>query len=118
MPDEPLGSPVLPGTLERRALGMKTEALDCLRNRGTEDRVVVVDQETMVRCIGEGFLHLSAHPRSRGPRGDIEGENPPPPVIECEPHVEQSEMNSGHDDEIHSPDHVSVITEKGAPALL
>src|SRR5688572_22380129 len=63
--DEAFCRPVLPGTLERRALGMETETLDHLSDRGAEDRVVVVDQESMDRPIGKGVAEPLAHPPSR-----------------------------------------------------
>jgi hypothetical protein len=42
-------------------------------DRGTEDRVIVVDQESMGRGFGKGSMELLAHPLSSWPRGDVEG---------------------------------------------
>ena len=83
--DEPLRRPILPGTLDRCALRVQTEALDHLGDCGGEDGVVVVDQESMARRIGEGFAQLLAHPLSGGSRCDIEGKDAPSPMIEREP---------------------------------
>jgi hypothetical protein len=116
--DEALRRPVLPGALERRALGMETETLDRLGDRWAEDRVVVVDQKPMQRRVEKRFAQLLGHPPSSWTRGDAEGKNASPSVIERKPDIEQPEAHRRHDEEVHSRDHVSVIPKEGGPALL
>lgn len=116
--DEALCRTVLPGTLERRALGMETETLDHFGDLGAEDRIVVVDQESMGRSLAEGVAQLLAHPERGWTRGDVEGENASPPVIDREPEIEQPEAHGWHDEEIHRRDRVSVVAKEGGPALL
>src|SRR5258705_8992581 len=74
--DEPLRRSVLPGTLECRALRMKTEPLDHLSYCGAENRIVVVDQKVVARSLGEGIAQPLAYPLSRWTRGDVEEKKP------------------------------------------
>jgi len=116
-PGEPLHRLVLPRTLECRALRTETETLDH-GNRWAEDRIIVVDQKPMGRCVGEGLAKSLAHPTRGWTRGDVEEENSPSPMIEREPDIEKVEAHGGYHEEVHRGDYVSVIPKEGAPALL
>ena len=71
-PDESLGCSVLPWTSECRAFRVDLEALDRTGHRGREDRVVVVNQESMARFIGEGLAQLLDDPAGGGALGNVE----------------------------------------------
>jgi hypothetical protein len=69
--DEAFSRPVLPRASERRSPGMDAECLDRGGDFGAEDRVVVEDQESMRRAIGEGVTELLDHPASRWATADV-----------------------------------------------
>ena len=50
---------------------MNAESLDRGGDFGAEDRVVVEDQESMRRAIGEGVTELLDHPASRWATADV-----------------------------------------------
>src|SRR5258706_3205021 len=116
--DEPLRGPVLPGALECRALGMETELLDDLGNRGREDRVIVVDQIPMDWSVGKGCAQLLAHPLSGWSGRDIEGKDAASPVIEYEPDVEELEPNGRDHEEVHSRDPIPMVLQERRPAVM
>jgi len=86
-------------------------------DRRQEDRIVVIDHESMGSLIGERPVELLDYSVGQLARGDFEVENFPPSVIDREPDVEQAKSNGWNDEGVHAGDHLSVIAEKGDPAL-
>ncbi len=64
--DEAFSRAVLPRASERRTPGTDAECLDRGGDLSGEDRVVVEDQESMRRVIGEGVAQLLDDPGRRG----------------------------------------------------
>jgi hypothetical protein len=88
--DDALRRLVLPWNSERRAPRMDAEIRDRGGDWGGDDRVVVEDQESMRRVIGEGVTQLLDQPASRRATADVEVEGASSSVIEDEPDVEQA----------------------------
>ena len=72
----------------------------------------------MNRCVGEGVAQLVAHPLSSWTRGDVEGQNPPPSMVDHEPDVEEFEAKSWNHEEVHSRDPILVIPQERHPSVM
>ncbi len=106
--DKALSGPVLPRASERRGHGTDAESLDREGDFCGEDRVVVEDQESVRRLIGECISQLLDHPASRRVRGHVVVKDLASAVIDREPDVEKSEVDGRDDEEVHPRNQVLV----------
>ena len=88
--DESLGSSVLPRAAESRSFRADIEAVNRVRDGSREDRVVVVDDESMARLFREGLAQLLDHPARVGVLGDVKVQNLPASVVDRESNVSES----------------------------
>ncbi len=116
-PDPALRRPVLPRTTVSGSLGLDSEVLDRVEDTIREDRVVVVDPESVGVLFGKRLPELLDRPRRGRVGREIEVQDSPLPVLDDEPHVEQLEVDGRNDEEVHCRDDIPVVSEKGHPAL-
>src|SRR5882762_5201963 len=95
----------------------QSKSLELLVHLCREDRVTVMDQETVGMIAGNRFAKLLQRPGCRWMRGDVAMHDAPCPDLHQEEHIESSEPGGHHDQEIARDDGLGVIADKRPPVL-
>ena len=82
----------------------RIKSLELLVHLCREDRVTVMDQETVGMIAGDRFAKLLQGPGCRWMRGDVAMHDAPCPDLHQEEHIESSEPSGYHDQEIAGDD--------------
>jgi hypothetical protein len=82
-----------------------------------EDRIAIMDEETVRLIRWDRFTQLLERPLSRGMRGRVGMQNPTSRVFHDHKDVEQPKGRRHHHTEIAGNDRLRMITDKRPPAL-
>ena len=112
-----LGGPVLPRCLNTGALRLEACRLQERDYIGIELRIAVHDHITKSTSLGKRFPQLLYNPFGTWSAGDIEVQDSAPVVFNDEEAIQEFESHGGNGKEIYGGDCLSMIRQKGKPAL-
>jgi hypothetical protein len=82
----------------------QSKSFELLVHLCREDRITVMDQETVGMIAGDRFAKLLQSPRGRWMCGDVAMHDAPWPDLHQEKHIESSKPSGHHDQEITGDD--------------
>src|ERR1019366_8885053 len=111
------GNPVLPRTAIGCSDQAATQAIEHLGNIPTKLFIPVQDQIFRRGFLGECFSQLLHDPLAGRMFGSVEMEDSPAVVADDEEAVEKAERSSGHREEIHRGDYLSMVLQERQPVF-
>lgn len=93
--DPPLGSSVLPWSLDTRPLWLQSRRLQDRGHRSVENRVVVENHVSIRRCFGKRLAQLLDHPLRSRVAGHVEMEDLPASMCDQKKQYRKSKVSVG-----------------------